>query len=443
MGTITEVLNPFLQRFTSFEARPITGSTILDWLGGKPTATGVQINQDNSLQISAVWDAVSMIAADIASLPCSMYRRLQPRGREIAPDHPLHVILHDVSNPFMTAFQVREALLGHVLLWGNAYGEIERDRNGRVVALWPLRPDRMTEPKLSKAGTLIYKYQLPDGTTTEFAQSQIFHLRGLSSNGLTGYSPITMHRETLGWAVATKEYGARFFGNNARPGGILQTPNRLREESAKRLKQSWEEAHMGLSMAHRVAVLEEGVEWKQVGMPNEDAQFLETVKFQRVEIASIFHVPAHKINELDRATFSNIEEQDIDYVKTTLRPWCVRFEKQVALDMLLPEERRVFYPEHNMDALLRGKTLERYQGYQALIGSALASPNELREKENQNPYDGGDRYYINQTLVATDLLDALLTAKIAPPASAARQVIRKDDGSYEIREIDAELAISS
>lgn len=369
---------------------PLTASRIVDWLGGVPTATGVRVSPESALRLVGVWACIRLISEDLASLPLKTYRRLE-RGKESATKHPLYRILHDAPNPLMTSISFREALQGHVLAWGNAYANIERDDiSGRPAALWPLRPDRMDPPVLSEAGTLLYTYRLPSGEPRALRQDEVFHLRGLSPDGITGFSPIAHNRETLGWGMATREYGARFFGSGSRPGGVLQAKQRLSQQTKDNLRESWETAHRGLEMSHRVAVLEEGVEWKQTGIAPEDAQYIETATFQLGDICRIFRVPPYKIAELSRATYSNIEEQSIDYVVGTLWPWLVRWEQQVNKDLLMPAEQAGYFAEHLMDALLRGKTLERFQAYQLALQNGIYSANEVREKENENPFEGGD-----------------------------------------------------
>jgi len=273
----------------------------------------------------------------------------------------------------------------------------------------------MDKPIVSQAGTLLYTYRLPTGEPRALSQSDVFHLRGLSPDGLIGYSPIALHRETLAWSIATKEYGIRFFGNDSRPGGILQTKQRLPKDSVDRLRSSWEAAHRGLTQAHRIAVLEEGIEWKQVGIPPEDAQYLEVMTFQLQDIARLYRMPPHKIQDLARATFSNIEEQSIDYVVGTLRPGLTRWEQQANKDLVMPSEQGRIFAEHLMDALLRGKTLERFQSYQLAMQNGIYSANEVREFENQNPFEGGDIHLQMQNMAPYGTLPP---APTPPPKEA-------------------------
>ena len=388
MGLLTSLLRAET-RATIEGPLPLTATRIIEWLTGEPTQSGVSLSTSGSLKLAAVWACVRVISEDIASLPLITYRRLD-RGKERATSHRLYRLLHDEPNPFMTAMQLRETLQGHVLLWGNGYANIERDDDGNPVALWPLRPDRMEQPIISEAGTLLYSYFTPDNQRRPLTQSEVFHLRGLSPDGIVGYSPIALHRNALALSLATMEFGNRFFSNDSRPGGLLQAKTKLSTDAADRMRRSWEAAHQGLTKAHRVAVLEEGVEWKQVGIPPEDAQFLETRLFQVQETARIFRMAPHKIQELSRATYSNIEEQAIEHVSDCLRPWLVRWEQQINKDLLMPRDRGRIFVEHLMDALLRGKTLERFQSYQLGLQNGVYSPNEVRDFENLNPFKGGD-----------------------------------------------------
>ncbi len=396
---------------------------LVDWFsGGGKAASGVTVNETTALNATAVFSAVDILARTLASLPLPVYRRLQPRGKERAPDHPLYELLHDLPNPEMTSFDLRQALMGHLALWGNCFCEVERDRGGRVKALWPLRPDRM-QVKRDGQG-LLYLYRVDDGTQAGLRQGQVMHLRGLSSDGLIGYSPIRMAREAIGLALATEQFGAAFFGNGSRPGGVLQHPQTISNEASERLKKSWEEMHRGLTQAHRVAILEEGMTWQQVGIPPEDAQFLETRKFQVSEIARMFHVPPHMLADLDRSTNNNIEHQSIEFVVHTMRPWLVCWEQGIYRDLLSLQERRQYFAEFLVDGLLRGDYKSRQEGYAVGRQNGWLSANDIRELENMNPLPGdqGDTYLVPLNMVPAD--QAREVQQEPQPAPAARMAAR-------------------
>lgn len=376
---------------------------LIDWFsGGGKAASGVTVNETTALNATAVFSAVDILSRTLASLPLPVYHRLQGGGKERATDHPLYVLLHDLPNPEMTSFELRQALMGHLALWGNAFAEIERDNGGRVIGLWPLRPDRM-QVRRDERG-LRYEYSLSSGSGVVLRQRNVMHIRGLSSDGIVGYSPIRLAREAIGLSLATEEFGARFFGNGSRPGGVLQHPGKLSEDASKRLKKSWEEMHQGLTQAHRVAILEEGMTWQQVGIPPEDAQFLETRKFQVTEIARIFHVPPHMLADLERSTFSNIEHQGIEFVVHTMRPWLVCWEQAIKRDLFLSAERNTYFAEFLVDGLLRGDTKSRYEAYAVGRQNGWLSADDIRELENMNPLpDGqGKIYLVNGNMVPAD-----------------------------------------
>ena len=362
-------------------------------MGGISSATGRTVTPESALQLSAVYACVRILAETVASLPLRVYRRRPDGGKEPAPGHPLYHVLHDAGNPEMTAFELRETMMGHLVLRGNSYAEIERNGyTGDPAALWPLRPDRMTVKR--PAQRLVYEYELPDGTPKVFQASQILHVRGLSSNGIVGMSPIAVAREAIGLGLAAEEFGARFFGNGARPGVVLEHPGELSDAAYERLKGSWNEQHQGLTNAQRLAILEEGMKVSVIGVPPNDAQFLETRKFQVVEIARLFRVPPHMIGDLDRATFSNIEQQSIEFVTHTIRPWTERLEQRYDLSLLDEAERAEYFVEHLLDGLLRGDITSRYQSYATGRQWGWLSVNDIRALENMNPVEGGEEYLV-------------------------------------------------
>jgi HK97 family phage portal protein len=357
------------------------------------------VTVEGSLQASAVFACVRVLSETVASLPLVLYRRLE-RGKARATDHPLYELLHDLPNPEMTAFELRETLMAHAALWGNAFCEIEFDNAGRVRGLWPLRTDMMRV--IRRAGRLWYVYKLPTGTDVELPFERVMHLRGLSTDGVVGYSPIDLARQSVGLALGTEEFGARFFGNGATTGTIYEHPGKLSQEAYDRLKDSIEKRHQGLERAHRIMILEEGMKASQVGIPPDNAQFLETRKFQVEEIARWYRMPLHKIQSLDRSTFSNIEHQSIEFVTDTIQPWCVRWEQCITRDLLTEREREEYFAEHLVDALLRGDTLSRYQAYAVARQNGWLSANDIREKENMNPVEGGDVYLVPLNMIPAE-----------------------------------------
>jgi len=355
-------------------------------LSGSPASSGVVVNAETALGATPVWAAIRVISEDIASLPLITYNRLE-RGKERATRNPLFALLHDQPNPELTAFEFWELAVGNILLNGNSVNFIETDNGGRPVELWPIRPDQVTLMRDDRGG-LVYHWQPAFGDPRDFPADEILHIRGFSSRfGLWGLSPIDVAREAIGLSLATQEYGARFFGQDATPGGVLEHPKLLTEDARKNLRDSWEANHAPLSRKHRIAILEEGMKWTQTTISPENAQFLETRKFSVGEVARIFRVAPHKIGDLERATFSNIEEQNIDHVISTIRPWAKRIEQRVNV-RLFPKGGKLF-AEFLLDGLLRGNQAARFTAYATARQWGWFSVDDIRELENLNPLPDG------------------------------------------------------
>ncbi len=379
----------FWRNMTGRERRRMDSNTawaLIRGMVGARTASGMVVTPDTALQSTAVFGCVRILAESIASLPLVVYRRT-PAGKERATDFSLYGLLHDLPNPEMTSFEMIEVMMGGLLLWGNAYCYLEMDAGGRVVEIWPLRPDRMTARR-EMDGELLYYYRLPDRTpgpkTAVLRPDQVWHVRSFGLDGQMGISIIGMARQAIGLALATEEFGARFFSNDARPGIVLQHPGTMTDAAYTRLKESWSETYQGLSNAHKAAILEEGVRVEKIGIPPEEAQFLETRKFQVTEIARIFRVPPHMLADLERATFSNIEHQSIEFVTHSLRPWIVRIEKSILRCLLLPNERAQYFARFSVDALLRGDIKARYDAYAVGRMYGWLSLNDILDMEDRN-----------------------------------------------------------
>jgi len=366
------------------------------------SSSGKAVNEKIALQTTAVYACVRILAETIASLPFHTYRYTL-NGKEKAIEHPIYYLLHSEPNPEMTSFVFRETLMSHLLLWGNAYAQIIRDGRGRVLGLYPLLPNRMSVNR-NNQGELVYQYE-KDGQTYFLRSYEVLHIPGLGFDGLIGYSPIAMAKNAIGMAIATEEYGAKFFDNGANPGGVLEHPGVVKDPA--RIRESWNAVYQGSSNAHRVAVLEEGMKFQSIGIPPEQAQFLETRKFQLNEIARIFRIPPHMIGDLEKSSFSNIEQQSLEFVMYTLDPWVVRWEQAIQRALFTENEKRQYFVKFNVDGLLRGDYQSRMNGYAVGRQNGWLSANDIRELENLNriPEDlGGDLYLINGNM--TKLKDA-------------------------------------
>ena len=358
---------------------------------GADTASGVDVTPDNALRANTVFACVRVLSQSVASLPFILYERVG-KGKERATDKGLYSVLHDIANPKMTSFEHREFSMACLTLRGNAISEIEWGADGEIQSLTPINPKYIYDIK-EKDKKLYYYVLMPGNIQNQILPAnQVIHIPGFSMHGYWGLSMIQEARQSIGLALATEEFGARFFGNGASPGGVLQHPGELDDEAYKRMKKGWNESHQGLNNSHRIAILEEGTEYKQVGIAPEDAQFLETRKYQDAQIAKIFGVPPHMVGDLERATFSNIEQQSLEFVIHSLRPWLVRWEQRVFKDLLQPTERKKYFAEFLVDGLLRGDITSRYQAYSIGRQNGWLSANDVREKENMNPIDGGDEY---------------------------------------------------
>ncbi len=385
---------PFLSRFFPARASPennFWGSTYSFFFG--TSSSGKAVNEKTALQTTAVYACVRILAETIAALPLHTYQ-YTTGGKEKAAEHPLYYLLHSEPNPEMTSFVFRETLMGHLLLWGNAYAQIIRDGRGRVVGLYPLLPNKMIVNR-NDQGQLYYQYE-KDGCLYILNRHEVLHIPGLGFDGLIGYSPIAMAKNAIGMAIATEEYGAKFFSNGANPGGVLEHPGVVKDPA--RIRESWNAVYQGSGNAHRVAVLEEGMKFQSIGIPPEQAQFLETRKFQINEIARIFRIPPHMIGDLEKSSFSNIEQQSLEFVMYTLDPWVVRWEQAIQRALFSESEKRQFFVKFNVDGLLRGDYESRMNGYAVGRQNGWLSSNDIRELENLNRIpedDGGDLYLIN------------------------------------------------
>ena len=381
------------------------------------TTSGKPVNERTAMQTTAVYACVRILAEAVASLPLHVYEYQDDGGKKLVHDHPLYYLLHDEPNPEMTSFVFRETLMSHLLIWGNAYAQIIRNGAGRVLGLYPLLPDKM-EVQRDDKGNIYYVYSRNSDENPTFKEygniklkaEDVLHIPGLGFDGLIGYSPIAMAKNAVGMTLACEEYGASFFANGANPGGVLEHPGVLKDPS--KVRESWNSVYRGVSNAHKIAVLEEGMKYQQIGIPPEEAQFLETRKFQINEIARLYRIPPHMVGDLDKSSFSNIEQQSLEFVKYTLDPWVIRWEQSLQRSLLLPGEKGKYFIKLNVDGLLRGDYQSRMNGYAVGRQNGWFSANDIREMEDMNPIpdeEGGNLYLINGAM--TKLADAGAFAK--------------------------------
>lgn len=408
------------------------GNAYRFYMGG--STAGKNVTERSAMQMTAVYSCVRVLSEAVAGLPLHVYKyrsdgdnmdvaavcpkrgmdavqQRQTGGKEKAIDHSLYRLLHDEPNLEMTSFVFRETLMTHLLLWGNAYAQIIRNGKGEVIALYPLMPNRMSVDRDSN-GTLYYKYYRGSDEAIRSKEYEVvlspydvLHIPGLGFDGLVGYSPIAMAKNAIGLAIATEEFGAKFFANGAAPSGVLEHPGTIKDPT--KVREAWQSQFGGSSNSGKVAVLEEGMKYTPISISPEQAQFLETRKFQINEIARIFRVPPHMVGDLEKSSFSNIEQQSLEFVKYTLEPWLVRWEHSMMRSLLTPSEKQEYFIKFNVDGLLRGDYASRMSGYATARQNGWMSANDIRELENLDRIpaeDGGDLYLINGNM--TKLADA-------------------------------------
>lgn len=351
------------------------------------TESGALVTPDSAMRIAAYFACVEVLASGLAQVPCILYKA-NGKEKERATDEPLYTLLHDAPNQWQTAFEFWELMQVSAVTRGNAYA-LKTVVAGEVRELLPLSPDRV-HVRQDASWNVWYDVSMPDGSLLTLNPDQIFHIPGLGFNGVTGLSVVQYHRETFGMATQLAKHGARLFKNGANIGGILEHPNKLTDEAAKRLRESFDERYAGAGNAHKTLLLEEGMKYAKTGMTAEEAQYLETRKFTRGEICSIFRVPPHMIGDLDRSTNNNIEQQSLEFVMYTMAPWYKRFEQRITKSLIPKKRRGELSAKFLVNALLRGDMAARSNLYRSGILSGWLTRNEAREFEDMNPIDGLD-----------------------------------------------------
>ena len=435
--------NPFSHLFRARD-KPGRRQTPQDAVSAAPTfsfgssMSGKSVTPSSAIQVSAVYACVRVIAETIASLPLHVYESTDAGSRK-ANEHTLYRLLHDEPNNEMTSFVWRETMLSHLLLYGNSYCQILRSGRSRIVGLYPLLPDHMSVDRDSK-GKLTYTYTTSEGRMVLLAPEDVLHIPGLGFDGVMGYSPIALEKAAIGLGIAAEEYGSKFFQNGARPSGILTHPNTVKDPAS--LRASWNAAYGGSGNASRVAVLEEGMTFVPLSMPNNEAQFLETRKFQVTEICRIFRVPPHMIGDLERATFSNIESQNISFAVHTIRPWLVRIEQAINKTLIPENEKGRYYAQFNIDGLMRGDYKSRMEGYAIARQNGWMSANDIRALENLNPIsaeEGGNAFLVNGNMIPISLagLGVLLGLAAQSEAEPAEEESAEKEGDENVEATDA------
>ncbi len=426
---------------------PLSSATVVQYLGaGNETGAGVSVTEVNAMNLTAVWAAVNRISNSIAQLPLQVMRDADG-AKTPQPAHPISQLVRHRPSPHMSSFTWRQVTHSHTLTWGNGYGYINRNAAGQALSIQLMMADR-TKPEL-KNGVLRYLYRREDGTTLSLASEDVLHIPGLGYDGISGYSNIQIHKESLGLGMAAQNFGATFFGNGASLGGVLTHPQKLGPDGRANLKSTWDGYRGGGYKG--TALLEEGLKYERVGIPPDDAQFLETRQFQTAEIARMFDIPPHMIGDLDKATFSNIAEQSIEFLRYTMMPWIIKWEQELDYKLLSDRERdQGYYLKFNVNGLLRGTQKERYESYAIGVNNGFISRNEVRELEDKNPIEGLDEILTPLNMASENQEDDTRNLDIFKPLvhRAAEQILLFDtrlisDAAKKCEEkIDFELRVN-
>jgi HK97 family phage portal protein len=411
--------------FASTDIEPIKRGPFDDfWFTriGVPSAAGVLVSPQTALSLSTFYSCCLVLGQTLATVPVHLYRRRAPRGKERATEHPLYRLIHRKPNRWQTSFQWRQMMQWHVALRYNAYSRIIYDKRAMPMELVPLHPDRVTVeriPGLDGVESFRYLFKPRQGDPVPLSRFEVFHVRGLTSDGIEGLSQIELQKDSIGEAIAAQKFSGRRMQNDARPGGVLEWEGHFPDDIERgKFRRSWQEAQAGENQG-KTAVLEKGMTWKEIGVKNTDLQFIELRKLKAQDIAAIFRMPPHKVGLLENATFSNIEHQGIEFVTDTMLPWFVNWEQELSVQLLTDEEQEEYFFEFLADGLLRGDSKARGEFYGKRFSTGSLSPNDIRELESENPVPGGDRYFVPVNMIPLDRADDLVDKGAAQPAAPA------------------------
>jgi len=367
--------------------------------GGMATHSGVSVNPDNALKLATVYSCVRVLSFCASALPLNLYRR-DGNNSHVATDHPLNELLHTLPNDEMTSVDHRTMMMASLLLEGTSFNEYARDGRGDVREIVPLQPSKMLVDRVKRTGKLIFEYH--DGDVRKIRHDRMWRVCGFTTNGILGVTPIALAREAIGLGMSAEQYGASLFANGGAPSGFIGFDADIKPDTRKDAQKAWNDEHRNRESWHKVPFLQGGAKWQSITMNAEDAQFLETRKFQRSELCGFFGVPPHMVGDLGDATFSNIENQSLQFVIYSLLPYLVRIEQSIYRDLLSPSERKEYYAKNKVDGLLRGDSKSRAEFYRSLFNMGAISPNRIRELEEMNSVDGGDHRYIQSSMGKVD-----------------------------------------
>lgn len=390
---------------------------LIDLIGTKDTYSGENVTTDVAMNIAAVYACIRILSNHVAMLPLNLYQETRGKKKKIH-DHPIAKLIEIRPNPYMTPFQFKQTMEAHRQLYGNAYAEIEWGKDGYPKALWILNPlvTKVVMEKDNNGNLKKYWVQtsLVNGQVVYLPYESILHIKGLSTNGIVGKSPIDVARETIGIQIAGQKFTGKFYANGTMSSGVLKVPQALNPEAKQVIRQEWEKFNNGLDNSHRVAILDAGLDYQSLGIKQCDAQYIETQKFSIAEIARIFNVPPHMLADLERATFSNIEQQSLEFVRDTLSPLLISWEQELQYRLFTEEEIEIkkYYFKYNLNSLLRGDSTNRAAYYEKMINLGIYSINEVRELEDKDKIKNGDKHYMSLNYIDIDLMNEYQKQKV-------------------------------
>jgi HK97 family phage portal protein len=398
---------------------------------GRPTASGKIVSPGSAMQVTAVWTCIKIISETVGALPFGVFAQ-NGEKRSPATKHPIHRLMHDEPNPQMSAMDFRMAMTSALCLWGNAYAKIVRRGNGVPIGLYPM-PSQLVRPTWNGSnGVWTYNYTPSSGAAQTLDADQVLHIRGMSYDGVNGLSPISLLGNSIGLAMALEEYASRFFSNGGVPSLVLQTPEKLGPDGIRNVRESWKNLYGGIENSNEVAVLEEQMTVKEIGVNPNNAQAVESRKFQLGEIARIYRMPPHMLADLDRATFSNIEQQSLEFVIYTLTPWLRMWEQSVNRQLFSDADKEIYSASFTVDELVRGDEASRASADAVGRQWGWLSANDCRQKRGMNPVEGGDEYLVPMNMLPADGTPAPIPAPTtkkppvgAPPLPIAAQNQRR------------------
>lgn len=390
---------------------------LINLIGGNETYSGENVDTATAINIAAVYACIRILSNHVAMLPLQLYQEIRGKKKRVR-NHPITKLIETRPNPYMTPFQFKQTMEAHRQLYGNAYAEIEWSKTGYPKALWILNPlvtkIVMEKDRYGNLKRYLVQTTLVNGKVVNLPYTSVLHIKGLSTSGIIGKSPIEVARETIGIQIAGQKFTGKFYANGTMSSGVLKVPQSLKPEAKAIIRKEWEKFNNGLDNSHRVAILDAGLDYQSLGIKQCDAQYIETQKFSIAEIARIFNVPPHMLADLERATFSNIEQQSLEFVRDTLSPLLISWEQELQYQLFTEEEieKQKYYFKFNLNSLLRGDSTNRAAYYEKMINLGIYSINEVRELEDKDKIKNGDKHYMSLNYIDIDLMNEYQKQKV-------------------------------